>query len=117
MDKKYIEPEHPGTLFFEDFLEPLDMNYSEFARHIGVSRSTVREVCQGKRDFTLETSALFGKAFGLAEDFLYRWQQGYNISMHKYRMLTGQCNGFLEKLEHVTVLQKPEEAMESTEDL
>lgn len=54
-------PTHPGAVLREDVLPALDMNQTEFARRLGVSRLTVSELLHEKRALSSELAARLGR--------------------------------------------------------
>ena len=42
-------PIHPGEILEEEFLKPMELSQSEFARKIGTTPAVVNEICRGKR--------------------------------------------------------------------
>jgi antitoxin HigA-1 len=42
-------PIHPGEILEEEYLKPLELSQSEFARRLGTTHAVVNEICRGKR--------------------------------------------------------------------
>lgn len=62
-------PTPPGEILMEEFLTPLGISQSAFARHIGWPQPKVNEVVSGKRGVTPETAMVFADAFGTTPQF------------------------------------------------
>ena len=62
-------PTPPGEILLEEFLKPLGLSQSAFARHIGWSQPKVNEIVTGKRGITPETAMVFADAFGTTAQF------------------------------------------------
>ena len=50
---------HPGEILLEDFLTPLGISQSTFAKKLEIPLQRVNEIVNGKRAITAETSSLF----------------------------------------------------------
>lgn len=62
-------PTPPGEILQEEFLKPLGLSQSAFARHIGWPQPKVNEIITGKRGITPETAMVFADAFGTTAQF------------------------------------------------
>jgi antitoxin HigA-1 len=58
-----FEPPHPGEYIKEDILPSLDMNATQLADHLGVSKQTVSNILNGKRPLSTDMAVRLGKAF------------------------------------------------------
>jgi|SRR5215472_9482381 len=75
---RMYNPPHPG-LVLKDALAGIPMNVTDFARHIGVARSTVNRVLSGKAAITLDMSMRLSEAFGQGQPDLWaRMQMDYD---------------------------------------
>ena len=72
-------PTHPGEILLEEFLKPLGVPQSAFAKHIGVSIQTVHEIVRGKRGITPETAWLFSQSLGTTPEFWGNLQTAYDL--------------------------------------
>lgn len=72
-------PVHPGKEVHDRILE-MNMNMSEFARHIQVSSSRVSEIVHGKRSITLDTAVKLADAFDTTPEFWLHRQNQYDLS-------------------------------------
>ncbi len=62
-------PTPPGEILLEEFLNPLGLSQSAFARHIGWPQPKVSEIVSGKRGVTPQTAMVFADAFGTTPQF------------------------------------------------
>lgn len=62
-------PTPPGEILLEEFLKPLGLSQSAFARHLGWTQPKVNEIVTGKRGITPETAMVFADAFGTTAQF------------------------------------------------
>jgi addiction module HigA family antidote len=56
-------PPHPGEYIKEDILPALNMNATQLADHLGVSKQTVSNILNGKRPLSTDMAVRLGKAF------------------------------------------------------
>lgn len=54
MTDKFIEIEYPGVMLKEDFLDDLGVKPGTFAKSIGVDRTAIKNIIDGKRAITAE---------------------------------------------------------------
>ena len=71
---------HPGEVLQYEFLEPLEVSQSEFARHLSIPIQRVNELIRGKRGVTPETAWLLSKALGTTPEFWMNLQVAYELS-------------------------------------
>ena len=71
---------HPGEILLHEFLEPLEISQSEFARHLDISIQRVNELIRGKRGVTPDTAWLLSKALGTSPAFWMNLQVNYDLS-------------------------------------
>ena len=56
------KPTHPGTVFFEDVMKPLNLSVTDTARMLGVSRKTLSEFINEKSSLSPEMALRISKA-------------------------------------------------------
>ena len=71
--------EHPGVMLKEDFLDDLEIAPGAFAKAIGVDRSAIRNIIDGKRGITAEMAIRFGLYFGMSAGFWLNLQKDYEL--------------------------------------
>jgi addiction module HigA family antidote len=54
------QPTLPGEILLHEYLIPLGVSQSAFARHIGWAQPKVNEIVTGKRGITPETAMVLG---------------------------------------------------------
>jgi addiction module HigA family antidote len=64
----------------EEFLMPLGITQSAFAKHIGVPVQHVNEIVRQKRRVTPKTAGLFAQAFGTTPEFWVNLQSCYDLA-------------------------------------
>ncbi len=73
------EPTSPGEILLEEFLVPLDISQSAFARHIGWAQPKVNEIIQGKRGITPETAMVLAEALNTTPEFWLNAQMAVDL--------------------------------------
>lgn len=72
---------HPGEVLYEEFLLPLGLTQTAFARHIGIPPRRISEVIHGKRGVTSEMAWLFSQALGTSAEFWMDLQTLHDLSV------------------------------------
>lgn len=67
-------PTTPGAMLVDEFLTPLGMTQTEFARRIGVTHARLNEIINGKRGVTVDTALRFAKALGTSAEWWLNMQ-------------------------------------------
>lgn len=65
---KNRRPTHPGEMLLEEFLKPLGISQTRFAKHLGWTQAKLNEVIKGKRGVTPESALAFSDALGTSPD-------------------------------------------------
>lgn len=73
------EPTGPGEVLLEEFLNPLGISQSAFARHVGWTQPKVNEIVTGKRGITPETAMVLGDAFNTTPQFWLNLQLAVDL--------------------------------------
>jgi antitoxin HigA-1 len=80
MDKKMRrQPTLPGEILLQEFLIPLGISQSAFARHIGWTQPKVNEIVTGKRGITPETAMVLADAFNTTPQFWLNLQLAVDL--------------------------------------
>ena len=72
-------PTHPGEMLFEEFLKPLGVSQSAFAKRLGVSYPRLNEVVRGRRAVTPDTALRLARVTGMSADFWLGLQQDWDL--------------------------------------
>lgn len=75
----FREPTHPGEILLEEFLVPLEVSQSAFAKHIGWAQPKVNEIVTGKRGITTETAMVLADALNTTPEFWLNLQQAVDL--------------------------------------
>ncbi|MCP4369448.1 MAG: HigA family addiction module antidote protein [Deltaproteobacteria bacterium] len=87
MSKKFIEIEYPGIILKEDFLDDLGIKPGTFARVIGVDRTAIKNIIDGKRAITADMALRFGLYFNMSAGFWLNLQKDYELRIAKRERL------------------------------
>ena len=66
-------------MLLEEFLKPLRMSQSAFARRIDVSYSRLNGIVRGKRGVTPDTALRLARVTGMSADFWLGLQQDWDL--------------------------------------
>jgi antitoxin HigA-1 len=76
---KYRHPTHPGEMLLKEFLEPLGVQQTEFAKHLGWSYVRLNELINGKRGVSADSALALSEALGTTPDFWLRLNDKYEV--------------------------------------
>ncbi len=88
MSKRFIEIEHPGIMLKEDFLDGLGIKPGTFAKAIGVDRTAIKNIIDGKRAITADIALRFGLFFNMSAGVWLNLQKDYELRTAKRERLT-----------------------------
>ncbi|PZM83399.1 MAG: addiction module antidote protein, HigA family [Candidatus Melainabacteria bacterium] len=73
------QPTSPGEILLEEFLVPLGVSQSAFARHIGWTQPKVNEIITGKRGITPGTAMVLADALNTSPEFWLNLQMSVDL--------------------------------------
>jgi len=76
---KYRPPTAPGELLAQEFLEPLGLTLTAFAKHIGIGRDRLSEVVHGRRRVTPDTAMRLSLALRTTVQFWLNAQMATDL--------------------------------------
>ena len=82
------KPTHPGIVFYEDVMKPLNINVTEGAKMLGVTRKALSEFINGKTALSPEMALRISKATNTSVESWMNMQQKltiYNARLHEPR--------------------------------
>lgn len=85
MNAKTRVPTSPGEVLAEEFLRPLGLTQTAFARHLGVPVRRINEIVRGKRAVSPETAQLFAAALGTSPEFWMSAQASFDLATHRIK--------------------------------
>ena len=71
---------HPGLWLRDEVVEPVGINITDLADHLGVSRQSMSKLLNGHQGLSAEMAIRFEKAFGLKADTLMRMQSAHELA-------------------------------------
>jgi len=83
MTEKYIEIEHPGIMLKEDFLDDMAIKPGTLARAIGVDRTAIKKIIEGRRAITADMALRLGLFFNMSAGFWLNLQKDYELRLAK----------------------------------
>jgi antitoxin HigA-1 len=72
-------PTSPGKLLAEEFIGPLGLTVTAFAKHIGVGRDRLSEIIHGRRRITPDTAMRLSIALGTSVQFWLNAQMASDL--------------------------------------
>lgn len=90
-------PTSPGSILLREFLEPLGITQSAFAKHIGVTSARLSEIIHGRRPVTLDSALRFERALGFSAESWMRMQ----LTVDMYDALHGRASKTLERIKPI----------------
>ncbi len=74
-----FDVEHPGIVLWEEYLQPLGISQSRFARDVHISYLRANELLNGKRALTPDTALRLASYLGTSAEFWINWQGLYDL--------------------------------------
>ena len=72
-------PPHPGEYLREDILPALNMTVTVLAKHLHVTRQSLSELINGRRDVSVQMAIRLGRAFENGARFWMALQMQYDL--------------------------------------
>ena len=72
-------PTHPGEMLLEEFLKPLGISQSAFARQLDVSFPRLNEIITAKRSVTTDTALRLARVTRMSAEFWLGLQQDWDL--------------------------------------
>lgn len=92
-------PTHPGEMLLEEFLKPLGISQSAFAKQLDVSFPRLNEIINCKRSVTTDTALRLARVTGMSAEFWLGLQQDWDL-WHALRSEEADEIAKLEPLAH-----------------
>ena len=73
------KPTHPGVVFLEDVMKPLNLSVTDTAHMLGVTRKTLSEFINGKSSLSPEMALRISKATNTSVESWMNMQQKLTI--------------------------------------
>ena len=73
-------PPHPGSVVLSECIEPLNLSITEAAVALGVTRTTLSELVNGKRGISPEMAIRLSQVFGGSDQSWITQQAHYDLA-------------------------------------
>ena len=73
-------PPHPGTVVLNECIEPLGLTITQAAATLGVTRTTLSELLNGKRGISAEMAIRLSQVFGCSAQSWITQQAHYDLA-------------------------------------
>jgi addiction module HigA family antidote len=91
-------PTHPGEMLVEEFLKPLKVSQSDFARRLGVSFPRLNDIIHARRSVSTDTALRLARVLGTSAELWLNLQQAWDL----WHATHGDTAKAIEKLEPLT---------------
>jgi addiction module HigA family antidote len=78
-------PPHPGAFIRTEILDPLELNVTDAAQVLDVSRPALSNLLNGRADLSGDMALRIEKAFGVRMETLMQMQASYDIGRARRR--------------------------------
>src|SRR5580704_2073437 len=90
-------PIPPGEILLREFLTPLGITQSAFAKHIGITNARLSEIIHGKRPVTMDAALRFERALGFSAESWMRMQ----LTVDMYDALHGRIGNAVGRIKPI----------------
>ncbi len=73
-------PVHPGEIVLHECIEPLGLTITQAAKGLGVARTTLSRLVNGKQGISPEMAVRLSKGFGSTPETWLRMQINYDLA-------------------------------------
>ena len=73
------EPNHPGRILYEDYIEPLNLKISGLAKCLGVSRKAISAIVNERKSITPDMALRLSMAFDTTPELWINLQKNYDL--------------------------------------
>ncbi len=84
--KEMANPFHPGEILQEEFLVPLGLTQTAFAKKLRWTPAKLNELIRGRRGITAESAIALSKELGTSPKFWMNLQSSYDL----HRVISGR---------------------------
>ena len=78
-EKMTRQPSHPGEILHELYMEPLSLSAAKLAEKLGVSRTTISSLINGKTSVTVNMAMRLSQAFGTTPELWLNLQRNLDL--------------------------------------
>jgi len=81
MNKKTLDLITPGTILYEEFMEPLGITAYKLSKDIKVQQTAISQIIKGNRRITVEMALRLSKYFDNSAQFWLNLQNYYDLEL------------------------------------
>ena len=78
-------PVHPGEIVLHECIEPLGLTITEAAKGLGVARTTLSRLINGKQGVSADMAVRLSMGFGSTPETWLRMQMNYDLAQARER--------------------------------
>jgi len=100
-------PPHPGGLVLRECIEPLGLTITDAAAALGVTRTTLSELVNGKRGISPEMAVRLSKVFGGSAEGWLTQQAQYDLAQVRAERINLRRLALLSRFQKRSFAQRP----------
>jgi addiction module HigA family antidote len=85
MDQDKLDLIYPGTILYDEFMEPLGITAYKLAKDIKVQQTAISQIINGKRRISVDMALRLSRYFGNSAQFWLNMQDYYDIELELER--------------------------------
>lgn len=86
MNRRKIDPVHPGEILKEEFLDPMGISQYRLAKDINVPPRRINEIVHCKRSISADTALRLGRYFNMSPQFWINLQSHFDLEVESDRL-------------------------------
>ena len=79
--KKKLDPIPPGTILYEEFMEPLGISAYKLSKDIKIQQTAISQIINGSRRITVDMALRLSRYFGNSAQFWLNLQNYYDLEV------------------------------------
>ena len=83
MKKSKLDLIFPGTILYEEFMEPLGITAYKLSKEIKVQQTAIGQIIKGNRRITVDMALRLSRFFGNSAQFWLNLQNYYDLELEK----------------------------------
>ena len=81
MKKSKLDFVFPGTILYEEFMEPLSITAYKLSKEIKVQQTAISQIIKGRRRITVDMALRLARYFGNSAQFWLNLQNYYDLEV------------------------------------
>ena len=104
MNRKKLDLIFPGTILYEEFMEPLGITAYKLSKEIKVQQTAISQIIKGHRRITVDMALRLSRFFGNSTQFWLNLQNYYDIELEteKKKALIGEIVPYKNSMKNVS---------------